>query len=273
MQIKFSAAEVKRNGTVTRGSFFRLILLALAVSPVSAGNEVDPSQQLSLYMQAASASLAIDQRNALSSIRHEDRRNLAMTYYLRTADTAAARWSWNQGQIEAFEKSQEFAETLAEINKAAQRFAADNPPYKLYVNVQVRSLEEQLRRWQTVDSVGVAAKQLRLAALTHLRQNPYLSSPTESTVGRFRNFLMTWRASPPPTLAAPGLSLHGQGRAYDFQIQDKNGRTVAGPDSATIASVWDGRGWTEKLSRAVHSASDKFVGPLAIEPWHYEYRP
>jgi hypothetical protein len=259
--------------TVTRDLSFLSMLLVLAVSPASTGNEVDASQQLSFYMQAASASLAIDQRNALKKIKDEDRRNLAMTYYLRAADTIVARWSWNQEQIDSFEKSQEFADTLSEINKVAQRFAADNPPYKLYVNMKVRSLEEQLRRWQTVASVGVAAKQLKLAALTHLQQHAYSSSPTETTVGRFRNFLMTWRASPPPTLAAPGLSLHGRGRAYDFQIQDQNGRMIAGPDSSTIASVWDGRGWTEKLSRVVHAASDKFVGPLTIEPWHYEYRP
>jgi hypothetical protein len=258
---------------VTRDFSFLLLLLALAVSPISVGNEVNRSQQLNLYMQAASASLAIDQRNALKDIKDRDRRNLAMTYYLRAADTIVARWSWNQEKINTFEASPEFAETLVEINKVARRFAADNPPYKLYVNMQVRSLEQQVRRWQTVSSVGVAAKQLRQAALTHLMENPYPSSPTEHTVERFRNFLTTWRALPPPTLAAPGLSLHGQGRAYDFQIQDKNGRIVAGPDPSTIASVWNGRGWTEKLSRAVQAESDKFVGPLAFEPWHYEYRP
>src|SRR5688572_9718428 len=111
--------------TVTRDLSFLSMLLVLAVSPASTGNHVDPSQQLSFYMQAASASLAIDQRNALKRIKDEDRRNLAMTYYLRAADTIVARWSWSQKQIDSFEASTEFAEALTEIDKVARRFAAD----------------------------------------------------------------------------------------------------------------------------------------------------
>jgi hypothetical protein len=74
---------------------------------------------------------------------------------------------------------------------------------------------------------------------------------------------------------APGLSLHGRGRAYDFQILDEAGRTVADTSTSTVAAVWEDHGWAEKLSQAVHSASNKFTGPLENpnEPWHYEYQP
>jgi hypothetical protein len=72
--------------TVARGPLFLSMLCAHVVSSTSTGNEADPSRQLSLYMQAASASLAIDQRNALKDIKDEDRRNLAMIYYLRASD-------------------------------------------------------------------------------------------------------------------------------------------------------------------------------------------
>jgi hypothetical protein len=235
----------------------------------------DKRQQLKQYMQTAAKSLAPAQREALAKIKNEDRRYLATTYYVRAGDSIATRWSWTRDQIATYEQSTEYQETLAEIEKISQRFAADNPKYQLYANVEVRSLEEQLARWQTVRSIGVVAREFRKVALAELAQEAYARPQSDESVNRFREFLVAWRASWPPTLAPPGLSLHGQGRAYDFRIQDLNGQTIAGADSSSIEKVWERKGWTKKLSVAVHAASDKFVGPLTIprEPWHYEYRP
>jgi hypothetical protein len=89
-----------------------------------------------------------------------------------------------------------------------------------------------------------------------------------------RPFLVEWRPATLPTLAAPGLSLHGQLRAFDFQIQ-RGDQTIAGPDSTTIRGVWAAQGWTERLATAVRSASTRLQGPLRTpdEPWHYVYSP
>jgi len=251
---------------------FTSLLLAAALSPIFAG-AADRERQLHLYMRAASASVDAGPKYALGEISDTDRRNLAMTYYLRAGSTIQQRWSWTREQISAYYTSTDFLETQIEIDKIKQRFAADNPPYELYVNVEVRSLEEQLARWQTVRSVGIAAVQLREAALEQLQVGAYTAEPTAKAVEQFAQFLRSWRASPSPTLAAPGLSLHGRGRAYDFQIQDQTGRMIASADTSKIQSIWESQKWAERLSRAVHAASDKFVGPLHGEPWHYEYRP
>jgi hypothetical protein len=167
----------------------------------------------------------------------------------------------------------EFAATLVEIEKIATAFAKQNPGYFLYANTQVRSLEQQLERWQKVQSVAIAARELERTALAYLAKDD--EAPTPASLQRFLQFLIQWRASRTITLAAPGFSLHGQGRAYDFQVRDAQGRTVAGPDSATIQTAWRRSGWAERVAIAVRAGSDAFVGPLARpdEPWHFEYRP
>ncbi len=226
-------------------------------------------------MQAATAVLPEQQAYALSKIENEGKRNLAMSYYLRAGKDIAKRWSWTRAEIDAYARTPEFKQAESEIQNIALRFARENPSYVLHVNTQVRSLEEQLERWQTVQSIDTAADELRRAVAVELRRRDYGIAPDDKSLTQYLKFLISWRPSRPPTLAAPGLSLHGRGRAYDFQILSDDGRVVASVDSSTVQTVWDAEGWTEKLSRAVHGASDRFVGPLEIprEPWHYEYRP
>jgi len=240
--------------------------------PVAA--EIDRTQQLGAYMLAVSVLLGVAQNGALSKITDEHRRNLAMTYYLRAGDSVPSRWSWTREQADAYQQSKEHSAVIAEIEKISDHFSLENPAYVLQANTRIRSLEDQLELWQTVGSVGEAASELRQDALEQLAQESYGRNPDDASIKRFRAFLNAWRASRWPTVMAPGLSLHGQGRAYDFQILDKNGRTVADTSTSTIGSVWDEQGWTEKLSHAVHAASGKFVGPLLkpYEPWHYEYQ-
>jgi hypothetical protein len=239
-----------------------------------AASEIDRAQQLRAYMLAASTFLAVEQLAALSNISNEQRRDLAMTYYLRAGDSVSSRWSWTSDQVRAYERSTDYSAAMAEIEKISGRFSVDNPEYVLHANPGVRSLETQLALWETVSSVGEAASELRDDALQTLAHGSYGNAPDEVSIQPFRAFLDTWRASRWPTVVAPGLSMHGQGRAYDFQVLDKHGRTVADTDTSRSGRIWDEQGWTEKLSRAVHAASGKFVGPLLepYEPWHYEYR-
>jgi len=260
----------------TTADLARVLLVsisALSIPHSAFATETDRTELIDPYMEAVGASLRQAQKDALLNIENKNRRNLAMTYYLRAGETISLRWSWSRAEIKAYENSSEFIAAVAEIDKVSRRFAAENSQHKLYANTQIRSLEEQLRRWQEVRSVGVAADQLHKASLSHLQQHAYAAIPDKMGIERFKHFLASWRAPSPPTLAAPGLSLHGRGRAYDFQVQDQSGRLIASADTSKILSIWERQGWTERLSRAVHSASDKFIGPLHGEPWHYEYRP
>ena len=97
--------------------------------------------------------------------------------------------------------------------------------------------------------------------------------PNGAALERFERILKEMRPSPPSPLAAPGLSMHGQSRAIDFQIM-KSGRIVAATEVGAVAREWDAAGWTRRLKQAVFAASPRFKGPLTApdEPWHYEYR-
>lgn len=209
---------------------------------------------------------------ALARIDGAGRRLLALRSYLRAGAGLSARWSWTAEQIAAFEQSPENTELQREIEQVRQAFRSANPGHELWVNPEVRSLDTQLANWNRNDSVSQAAANL-LADFQRWRSSPSTRAlPATKLRQAARTFLMEYSPMPVPTLAAPGLSPHGQMRAIDFQIQ-KDDRIVAGPDSSTIIADWDGAGWTEKLQSAVSAGSDRFTGPLQSprEPWHYTF--
>lgn len=212
---------------------------------------------------AVAAQLPAAAQQALAKIHDTPRRLLALRGYLRARESLTQRWSWTQAQIDAYEKSVQHAQMLAEIEKVTQRFEEQNPGYTLYVNTQVRSLDLQLKRWNENPTVRKLAAEVYEASRTYLTRH--------SDVSDFAQFLSTWYPSTPAPLAAPGMSLHGQLRAIDFQVHAQ-GRVIAGPDTSTISSVWQRQGWAQKVAAAVAS-SDKFQGPLRMpnEPWHFEY--
>ncbi len=211
--------------------------------------------------------------SALARIEGTDRRLLALRNYLRAGNGLAERWSWTAAQIAAFAQSPENRAIQAEINKVRQAFVAANPGYQLWVNPEVRSLDTQLSTWNRNDSVARAAAGLLSAFSKWRRSAVVMAMPPPARQRAATKFLREFVPSPTPTLAAPGLSPHGQMRAIDFHIK-KGDRTVAGPRSASIASDWDGAGWAKKLETAVRAGSTRFTGPLEIprEPWHYTYR-
>jgi len=86
--------------------------------------------------------------------------------------------------------------------------------------------------------------------------------------------LIEWQPNSVAALAAPGLSAHGQARAFDFQVE-RGGQVIAAMDAASAHRQWDNAGWTQKLHAAVGLAGNHFVGPLQspYEPWHYAYVP
>ena len=239
-------------------------------SPTPA-NAVEPGGSLESYLRAATADLPPEQREALGRVKTDARRVLALRGYLRAGRASLSRWAWSRERIESYEKSPEYAAALAEIEKVRREFESANTGYTLRVNTQVRSLDEQLSKWNENDSVARAGEELLQRVREELAGSSYAEVPAAADVQRFERFLRGSETRATPTLAVPGLSPHGQSRAFDFQVM-RGSQLIAGPSSP---GAWDSAGWTEKVREAVTRASTKFGGPLVSprEPWHYDYRP
>jgi hypothetical protein len=248
-----------RSGTLAAAA-----VLAFAAAPTARADALEP------LVAGLAAMLAPEAAAALAAIDGVERRLLAARSYLRAGPDLATRWSWSAARIAEYEQSPEHRDALTEVAQVVAAFEAANPGYTLFVNRQVRSLDVQIARWN--QNVSVAAVAAELAAAVRVEAG---SAADAHALARLRDFVVGWHAtSPPPALAAPGLSPHGQGLAFDFQVQQGD-RIVAGTDAAGAAEDWDAAGWTAKLRAAVESASHRFEGPLAMppEPWHYDYRP
>ena len=236
-----------------------LLLACLPMTTVKAGLE----GSMAICREAVAKQLPAVTKPGLAQIDGTPLQLLAMSSYLRVRDLAG-RWSWNDAEIAAYQKSQERTAALAEIGKVQARFAERNPGFRLHVNLQVRSLDQQIAKWNSNASVAAAAEQLMAEAVGHCDKDK-----PDGFVAWLRGFRPTPRAN----LAAPGLSAHGQGRAFDFQVYAGD-RLVAGTDSRTIQERWLDDGWADRLHASISEASDRFAGPLRSpnEPWHYAYR-
>lgn len=230
------------------------------------------ADKLDAYVRASAADLATEQREALGRIPEEARRLLALRGYLRAGGDAMSRWAWSRERIESYEKSPEYSAALAEVDKVRREFESSNPGYTLRVNTKVRSLDEQLSKWNETESVKRAGEELLARVREEVAASSYGDDVKASDVRRFENFLRGSTTHATPTLAVPGLSPHGQARAFDFQVM-RGAQLIAG--TSGVEEGWDKAGWTLKLQEAVGRASTKFTGPLASprEPWHYDYRP
>lgn len=228
------------------------------------------SDAVAAYATAAASQLPEQARSAIESIDGAPRRLLATQAYLRAERNLLTRWSWNDREIAEYEQSSDYQAMNAAVATVNARFQAQNPGYSLAVNTQVRSLDLQLQRWNENPAVGRAAERIYSMARDEVRNGEYPATPNAVATQHFVAFLKSLSAGAP--LAAPGLSLHGQARAMDFQVRKGNG-TVAGPDVASVADVWEKQGWARRLRQAIDPAQGIFVGPLQQpnEPWHYEY--
>ncbi|MFT3907194.1 MAG: hypothetical protein QM718_12865 [Steroidobacteraceae bacterium] len=243
-------------------------LLGLAVAASAASSAATTAQETEAQRWVQLASDGLDPRAlaALGQIHGAGRQLLALRGYLRTGDTLAARWSWSAEQIAAYPDSEEGRATATALDAVAQSFAAANPGYTLSANREPRSLAAQIAAWNGNASVTRAADLL----LESLRQQ----AQGKADAARLRTLLMNWPLPTPVTLAAPGLSAHGQGRAYDFRVS-KDGLLIAGPEAATARQRWDAAGWTDRLRAAIKDSGQPFSGPLQApyEPWHYSWSP
>jgi hypothetical protein len=217
----------------------------------------------------AQASTDLDPRAiaALRQIVGADRRLLAVRAYLRAGASLDSRWSWSQAQLDAYPSTPEGKAAAADLDAVVAAFATANPGFTLRVNRLPRSLEAQIAHWNENRSVGTVA-----AALVASLERRFAASGGVPDAAAVRSALIEWQPAVAAALAAPGLSAHGQARAFDFQIEHA-GQVIAGLDAATARRAWDAAGWTGKLRAAVTRAGERFAGPLQspYEPWHYAW--
>jgi hypothetical protein len=257
---------------------FALSALVGMSLPATAQDTVHTGAATTVVLDNHLAQLAAHQdprvAEALARVDGTGRQLLALRSYLRSRDHLAERWSWTQEQIQLFEGSPEHRDLQTEIERVREAFARDNPGFELWVNPQVRSLDRQIESWNGNESVGTAAERLVTDALEFVGRAEFPATQPERARQVFEAFLVAYQPVPTPTVAAPGLSPHGQMRAVDFQVHQGD-RIIAGPRTATIATDWDATGWSSRLDAAVRAASRRFIGPLAAprEPWHYTYSP
>jgi len=242
-------------------------------TPTPDAARAEPGGKLEAYAEAAARPLDPRQREALARIPEIPRKLLALRGYLRSGDPGG-RWSWTGEEVVRYKTTAEYRAALAEVEKVRAAFASSNPGHTLHVNTEVRTLDEQLAGWNRVESVRAAGEELLAACQRELADASYKEPPDESSAARFSRFLRGLRTSRTPTLAVPGLSPHGQLRAFDFQVM-QGGRIIADTSSGSIASRWDSAGWSERLKEAVLKSGARLTGPLASprEPWHYTYNP
>jgi hypothetical protein len=271
-----AAESMRCAGQVCRPASATLCALASLALWLGSGqvSRAEPSVEERLLPYVAALEPRIDPRAAaaLAAIDGAGRRLLALRSYLRAGPGLDGRWSWTEQQIAAFEGSAERQALLAQIGVVRDTFERMNPSYTLFVNERVRSLDEQLLNWNTNESVAAAADNLATATLDLLNSLNRASPQRSRTVQRLAGFLAEHVPQPTPTLAAPGLSPHGQMLAIDFHVYQGD-VAVAVPEFSTVVTVWDEQGWAQRLAAAVRESGARFSGPLASprEPWHYDY--
>ena len=249
------------------------VVAALAITGALAwsmrGTESASKAMQDAWVAQASAGLQPFVVDTLRRIVGADRRLLALRAYLRAGSALSERWSWSQEQLSAYSATPQGKAAAIDINAVAVAFGAANPGFTLQVNQQPRSLALQIAHWNNNKSVGTSA-----AALVNAIGRQFNPDRTPPSADELRRMLIEWPTDGTVALAAPGLSAHGQGHAYDFQVV-QHGQVIAGLGVASAHRQWDAAGWTQKLRAAVNIAGNRFVGPLESphEPWHYAYTP
>lgn len=235
-----------------------------------------PEEKLKAYADAIEKDLDARVQGALNSMPSMDRRVLAIRGYLRFATVGrgsiAANWAWSNQDMEEFKKTVEFTKMKEAVVEVKTNFAAQNAGHTLGVDAdKVRSLETQVELWNQNPTVQKLGLELRTKLLKTLESLP--DAPDAASLESFKKTLVEAGLSGSPSSATPGLSQHGQAKAFDFVVY-KGRDVVAGTSTATAKEKWDDAGWTAKLKEAVQAAGSKFVGPLATpyEPWHYIYK-
>jgi len=228
---------------------------------------------------------------------NEGRRLLALRGYLKypqlNRGEMADNWAWTDEKEQTFNRSPQKTEFDDEVAKVKREFRRLMPGYYLTGEVKARSLETQIRLWNSNKPMKDIVPVLKRKALHEIarssgdRTNPspiYADDPSAADLERFRTWLAQDGLVASPTNATPGLSDHGQAKAIDFSVWKKGATRkdkgvtitekdsqVAGQNSKTMQTVWKDPGFSDALKNA--SLGTKLTGPLAAPPedWHYTF--
>lgn len=257
-----------------RRSWRRLAGVALLALPALGAAASQDDSVVAAHLGALTAELPEPARQALAGIDTPQRKLLAVRSYVKAGPQLQALWSWTAEEVRRFERSRAYQRLLVAVDAVKRQFEHQNPGYSLYANMQVRTLELQLERWNANAGVARVGDELYRATQRELRTRHYPERPNAASLERLKRFLVGWYPRSAAPLAAPGLSAHGQLRAIDFQVM-RGKQIIAGTSIASVRTAWEQPGWHERLRRAVRSADAQFVGPLRApnEPWHYTYVP
>jgi len=245
------------------------IAFALGFAPGShAGDSVEQ------YLRAMRLGLDTRVSETLDAINGTGRQLLAMRAYVRNEAILDERWSWNEVQIAAYAESPEKLRLDAAIARVRCHFESANPAHTLYVNENIRSLDEQIKKWNRSETIKKSADYMLETFRAEVAAAKFPKAGSTEGMTAFRNLLVSFKPIPTPSLAAPGLSLHGRMRAVDFQVMAGD-RLVAGTEISSVVETWETSGWKAQLQAAVNEADVGFAGPLKNpnEPWHYDFRP
>lgn len=243
--------------------------LCWTVAPASyAGDTVEA------YLRALRPGLDARASETLGAIKGTGRKLLAVRSYVRNAALLDERWSWNEEQISAYAGSPEQRRLEAALARVRCNFESANPGHTLYVNENIRSLDEQIDKWNRSETIEQSAHYMLATFRAAVARPAFPRANSPEGISAFRDLLVSFKPIPTPSLAAPGLSLHGRMQAVDFQVMSGN-RLVAGTAVSSVAQEWETSGWKARLQASIDEADVGFVGPLKNpnEPWHYDYRP
>jgi len=236
-------------------------------------------KKLALYVEKTVSNVAPEPQASLLGIPHPGRKLLAIRGYLRYPrlgrGSIEENWAWSAEEISDYKKSVNYEEAKAELEKVKTEFSRENPGYRLDAKTDVRTLEQQIKYWNQNETVLKAGQKLMTELLKQIMKSEYADTPDAAGLKRFKRYLASefkLEKREQPTHATPGLSQHGQARAFDFMVYQGQ-KAITNIVAATAKKVWDEPGWTEKLHKAVTVATTKLKGPLKVpyEPWHYVY--
>jgi hypothetical protein len=242
------------------------------IAPRSKKDSVAPEiARLENHINLTAKTLDKRVQGALQKIDGTPRKLLALKYYLQRK-SIGKNWAWTNKEMAAYRRSVDYRLANAEVDKVIALFQKTYPGLRLRTSKLARSLEDQLGLWNKTKSVGTASANLMKIATKAMATSAYPDTATKQSLAKFQKLLKDHSSKPVPTVAVPGLSHHGQLRAYDFIIWQGD-KILAGSDGASIRNQWIGGGWGAKLRTIIYTASSRFDGPLQSpnEPWHYTY--
>ncbi len=180
-----------------------------------------PEERLKAHVDEIEKGLDAQIQGALTGMQLMERRVLAVRGYLRFPSmgrgSIADNWTWSNQDMEDFKKSAEFTRMRSAVSDVKTTFAAQNSGHTLSVDPdKVRSLEKQVSLWNQNASVQKLGRELKGKLQKALEKLP--DTPDATSLAAFKKVLVEAGLSGSPTNATPGLSQHGQAKAFDFVV-------------------------------------------------------